>query len=341
MLRTTPRARGRQRHVDPRDAADVRRDRARAAGTSTACSPAATAAAARRARPTPTTSPCPSGEHDLDVGVALASEPRRGRSCPATSSSGCLEDPSGDVVAYDTNFTVSSQQGRSPRASSTCTRPTPSPATWQLVLDWVQPGDRRRAPRSRSRARSSSTRSRRSSDLPDAASTDVSRGRRDVHRARAQHRRRPHGRCRPTRGSRRRRRSRSRRRRGAPSTQTAPGASNTYYVPDRDELARPSTRPRRCRRHLRRLVRAGRPRPLAARRRRPTSPSPRHRRATRSPTRPRAAVSAGLWNVTQDELGPYPASGEPHGDRDDDGRRPRPRPSTRRSPRRCPTRSSR
>ena len=84
----------------------------------------------------------PPGENDLDVGVALPSNRPQGI-VPAEQLIGMLEDPSGDVVAYDTNFTVSNG-GQVQTRFLDLYRASPVAGTWQLVLDWVQPGTGRR-----------------------------------------------------------------------------------------------------------------------------------------------------------------------------------------------------
>jgi hypothetical protein len=80
----------------------------------------------------------PSGENDVDVSVALQSNGENGI-VPAVQLIGMLEDPSGDVVAYDTNFTIT-RSGQVATRFLDLYKTDPAAGTWQLLLDWVQPG---------------------------------------------------------------------------------------------------------------------------------------------------------------------------------------------------------
>jgi Subtilase family len=112
----------------------------------------------------------PSGENDVDVSVALQTNGANGI-VPAVQLIGMLEDPSGDVVAYDTNFTIT-------RAGQVATRflnlykADPAAGTWQLLLDWVQPGTGLRTATSFTGAVTFNLVSV-SANLPDAASVQV------------------------------------------------------------------------------------------------------------------------------------------------------------------------
>ena len=84
----------------------------------------------------------PAGKTDVDVAVALSSNPPNGL-LPADQLIGMLEDPNGNVVAYDTNYTVSSQ-GEVETRFLDLYATAPVAGTWQLALDWVQPVTGRR-----------------------------------------------------------------------------------------------------------------------------------------------------------------------------------------------------
>lgn len=80
----------------------------------------------------------PSGEHDLEVGVRLAANPAAGE-VPGLQLIAELVDPQGQAVAYDSNYTVDASQALYARAVELYAE-APAAGTWQLVLDWVQPG---------------------------------------------------------------------------------------------------------------------------------------------------------------------------------------------------------
>ena len=80
----------------------------------------------------------PGGENDLDVAVALSSNPAAGE-LPGAQVIGLLVDPSGQTVAYDSNFTANQTQVLIDRDLKLYAA-DPVAGEWQLVLDWVQPG---------------------------------------------------------------------------------------------------------------------------------------------------------------------------------------------------------
>ena len=80
----------------------------------------------------------PSGKRDLDVGVSMSSNPAAAP-LPADQLIGMLVDPWGNVVAYDTNFTVATS-GEVETRFVDLYAADPAAGTWELVLEWVQPG---------------------------------------------------------------------------------------------------------------------------------------------------------------------------------------------------------
>jgi hypothetical protein len=80
----------------------------------------------------------PAGKNDLDVAIALASNPTAGE-LPGLQLIGVLIDPAGQTVAYDSNFTASQTQVLVDRSIELYAA-TPVAGDWQVVLDWVQPG---------------------------------------------------------------------------------------------------------------------------------------------------------------------------------------------------------
>jgi hypothetical protein len=79
----------------------------------------------------------PAGEHDLDVGIRMSSNPAVGL-LPGDQLVGMLVDPSGQAVAYDTNFTVTNTGAVVTRFLNLYTA-APTPGSWTLLLDWAQP----------------------------------------------------------------------------------------------------------------------------------------------------------------------------------------------------------
>jgi hypothetical protein len=84
----------------------------------------------------------PTGKSDLDVGLSLAVNPGAA-ALPADQLIGMLVDPTGNVVAYDTNFTVAASGEVETRFLDLYVA-NPVPGPWALVVDWVQPGTGRR-----------------------------------------------------------------------------------------------------------------------------------------------------------------------------------------------------
>jgi hypothetical protein len=80
----------------------------------------------------------PPGKSDVDVSVALSSNPSAGE-LPGVQLIGVLVDPAGQTVAYDSNFTASPTQVHVDRTIELYAA-TPVAGDWQLILDWVQPG---------------------------------------------------------------------------------------------------------------------------------------------------------------------------------------------------------
>lgn len=85
----------------------------------------------------------PAGQSDLDVGLALSTDPDE-------SLIGYLVDPSGQTMAYTTNYTVMpTGSSFSPKASYTLAPAStpflelyavaPMPGQWSVVLDWANP----------------------------------------------------------------------------------------------------------------------------------------------------------------------------------------------------------
>lgn len=80
----------------------------------------------------------PGGERDLDVGVRLAADPAAGE-VPGLQLIAELVDPEGQAVDYESNYTQNETQPLFTRAVELYAQ-APAAGTWQLVLDWVQPG---------------------------------------------------------------------------------------------------------------------------------------------------------------------------------------------------------
>jgi hypothetical protein len=80
----------------------------------------------------------PPGERDLDVGLAMATN-RAAGDLPGVQLVGMLVDPDGDVVAYDSNFTVNSSNQEVATRFLDLYRANPAAGTWLMVLQWVQP----------------------------------------------------------------------------------------------------------------------------------------------------------------------------------------------------------
>ncbi len=78
------------------------------------------------------------GEHDLDVGIKMASNPAGGL-LPGTQLIGELVDPDGQTAAYDTNFTLTTG-GEVETRYVDLYKANPIAGTWSIVLDWAQPG---------------------------------------------------------------------------------------------------------------------------------------------------------------------------------------------------------
>jgi hypothetical protein len=79
----------------------------------------------------------PASVSDLDVGLAMASNPPAGE-LPATQLIGMLVDPEGVVTAYDSNYTEDAHGEVATRFLDLYTA-APQAGTWSLILDWVQP----------------------------------------------------------------------------------------------------------------------------------------------------------------------------------------------------------
>jgi Subtilase family len=249
----------------------------------------------------------PPGERDLDVGVAMSSN-RAAGDVPGVQLVGMLEDPDGAVVAYDTNFTVSGTTEVATRYLDLY-RTTPVAGTWLLVLEWVQPmsGAVTSIPFTGSieydQVSASST-------LPDAASSMVSTSGASfsihVHNAGvAPMLLSPDARLTTTTTI------TLQDVHGYGTTQALPGAYNQYYVPTETSslgIAETSTVPAT----FDASFDPGDPdvSPRTADPYVTASWAPLSSSVTYAPP---GGVSAGLWNVSQDGVGPYPASGEPHG----------------------------
>jgi Subtilase family len=249
----------------------------------------------------------PSGENDLDVSVAMQANLQNGI-VPADQLIGMLEDPLGDVVAYDTNFTVSSA-GQVQTRFLNLYRANPVAGTWQLLLDWAQPGTGARTsiPFTGSVAFDQVSVV---ANLPDAVSAQIPQSGASytvmVHNTGvAPMILSPDARLSTTVAM------TLNDAQGVAATQPLIGAYNSYYVPTEttslkfDESASvpatfdasfapgdPDLSP---------LVAS----PFATESWSPTSASLSYA--------PPDGVSAGLWNVVQDGVGPYPRSGEPIG----------------------------
>lgn len=81
----------------------------------------------------------PAGKTDLDASVVMSKNPGAGL-VPGDQVIGMLVDPSGQVDAYDSNYT--SGPGFSGYVSRYLNlyKANPAPGAWELVLEWVQPG---------------------------------------------------------------------------------------------------------------------------------------------------------------------------------------------------------
>jgi hypothetical protein len=79
----------------------------------------------------------PVGEHDLDVGVRMSSNPPVAL-LPGIQLVGTLVDPSGQAVAYDTNYTLN-EQGEIVTPYLNLYEANPAPGSWSLVLESAQP----------------------------------------------------------------------------------------------------------------------------------------------------------------------------------------------------------
>jgi hypothetical protein len=81
----------------------------------------------------------PSGEQNLQVAVRLASNPGAGE-IPGVQLIAMLVDPDGQTQAYDSNYSIGA--GEDPVVDNGVELYVDAPAagTWQLVLNWVQPG---------------------------------------------------------------------------------------------------------------------------------------------------------------------------------------------------------
>ncbi len=81
----------------------------------------------------------PSGEQNLQVAVKLASNPGAGE-VPGVQLIALLVDPNGQTQAYDSNYTLGAGQNPVVNDGVELYVNAPVAGTWQLVLDWVQPG---------------------------------------------------------------------------------------------------------------------------------------------------------------------------------------------------------
>jgi hypothetical protein len=80
----------------------------------------------------------PAGKTDLDVGVSIAPNTGTAR-VPQDQLDAMLVDPSGQIAAYDSNYSRgSSGTVRSPYLN--LYKASPAKGTWSLVLEWGQPG---------------------------------------------------------------------------------------------------------------------------------------------------------------------------------------------------------
>jgi hypothetical protein len=248
----------------------------------------------------------PASERDLDVGIALASNPAAGE-LPGVQLIAELVDPSGQIAAYDSNYTTSSTQVLVDRDVELYAA-DPAAGDWQLVLDWVQPGAgvTLEIPFSGSIEFDQVSAD---SSLPDSASTTVPGSGETfdvtVHNTGiAPMLIAPDARLDTTTtltipdfAS-------------AAATQSLPNASNTYFVPTQSTSVTFTVRA---------TVEAtfdANPFPgdpdLS-----PTSVVP-YLTGSLTPTEasltyaPPGGVTSGLWNLTQAEVGPYGPGGEPH-----------------------------
>ena len=80
----------------------------------------------------------PAGESDLDASIALAANPPAGL-LPGDELDAYLVDPNGEVVAFDSNYTLDSSDNPEVRPSVQLYKASPQPGRYLLVLDWVQP----------------------------------------------------------------------------------------------------------------------------------------------------------------------------------------------------------
>jgi hypothetical protein len=247
----------------------------------------------------------PAGENDLDVAVALASNPSAGE-LPGVQLIGVLLDPSGQTVAYDSNYTASQTQVYVDKSIELYAA-DPVAGDWQLVLDWVQPGA---GTKIEIPFRGSIEFDQVSAlgDLPDAASTTVPKTGETfdvtVHNTGvAPMLVAPDARLDETTtltlpdfAD-------------AAATQRLPDASNNYFLPP-ETTSVTFTVTATVEATFDVNAAAGDP-DLS-----PTSPQP-YETGSLSPSEatltyaPPSGVTPGMWGLTQAEVGPYPAKGEP------------------------------
>jgi Subtilase family len=249
----------------------------------------------------------PAGKHDLDVGVALQSNSHNGI-IPGDQLIGMLEGPAGDVVAYDSNYTVTS---RGPVATRFLDLYAADPVAgeWRLVLEWAQPGSGLRTATPFTGSVEFDQVSAASS-LPDAPTSTVPVAGASftvmVHNTGvAPMILSPDARLPTTAAIALRDAS------GVALTQPLLGASNTFYVPTETtslKFDESSTVPAT----FDASFAPGDPdlSPLVASPFTTESWTPAAASLSYAPT---DGVSAGLWNVFQDGVGPYPTTGEPRG----------------------------
>jgi hypothetical protein len=170
----------------------------------------------------------PAGRSDLDASIAMSANPA-GDLLPGDQFIGMLVDPTGQVVAYDTNYTYN-QSGPTVTPYIQLYKSQPVPGQWQFVVDWAQPemGVATSVPFTGAvRFNLVST----SSALPDSASSTVSASSPGVYNVTVNNTgvapmvlstdaRLPSSTTIGLSDF-----------FGSPSTQSLPGANNTYYVP--------------------------------------------------------------------------------------------------------------
>jgi len=247
----------------------------------------------------------PAAKRDLDVAIALAANPPRDL-LPADQVIAMLVDPSGNVVAYDTNFTATAS-GEVETRFVDLYRANPIPGIWELVVDWVQPGTgvRTAIPFAGSVEFNQVSVT---GALPDAVATTVPTAGASytltVHNTGVA----------PMIVSPDARTASSTAFTlsdlgGVSATQPLPGASNTYYVPTETtslRIAETATVPAT----FDASFAPGDPdlSPLVA------SPNVTESWSTSAASltyAPPGGVSPGVWNVVQDEIGPYARTGSP------------------------------